>query len=437
MTAAKLQDKFKVLFITPLCISVAFSVLVSAAFLFLFVKNLTRYNTSYAMISEATDNVMVPIIKNAELALSKQFQEPINALLLAKRYFLDTCTSTNKKELNRDKITEFVSNYALSIVNIAKNYNSYNQKFINSSANIMDYGAWIIDNKINNINSLDNSTLNYLYVLAQMNTVFSSINPYSGNATVLGSSTFNLVYVTSPGYNMFYEHRFRTNSPTRYNTYVETTNQSWCKDKNGKIPSYYYFSCRPWFKEVLLMYKNYNLTIAIQPPYPYSTGEIGTTACIRFLDKLTTNNIKDNYIVICVDIFLNTINKFFDYYNNLIYGYFFVTRIKNVVPMYYPRIMGSGTINSLSQYEFGLNLTYYMEEYGYYSNNLLQAFQYSADIDPNTNTKGEFSMGGRLLNYSVFPVYLNLEDGFINKGKYLQFTKLFRDIKTYDEHRIH
>ena len=196
-------------------------------------------------------------------------------------------------------------------------------------------------------------------------------------------------------------------------TFANFSNPSWCRDSDLNIPQYYYFKCRPWYMEVNNLHSLFNITVVTTVPYRNVLGSIDVTTCVRMLDPVMTDGSSDNYLMACVDQDVTDLMHTFDDFNNLLSGYFFIMRINNTVPVYYPNWINSPYTSDLTRYEFDLNITFYLNELDNFKD-VSSNFILNMNATPpgvNFTTTGTYMKNAKNITYKLYPVVMGVDTG--------------------------
>ncbi len=218
-------------------------------------------------------------------------------------------------------------------------------------------------------------------------------------------------------------------------------NPVWCTDEGGIIKNYYYFKCRGWYKQYQDFYeesKNKNKSYIIFPPYINinknegiynSNNDLIYTICKRFIEPIEKmfSNV-ESYTLLCVDVVPNDLFDVLDLMNVEFRGHFLITDVGFTKPFYYPKIMQYTKNSPLCDFEFNWGDDYFLEEKINFISNVTQIMNndYIDNIyellNENSDLKNQFFevnvrinnsyfyKKGKLLNYSIYPIYISDKD---------------------------
>jgi len=443
--------KFRQSFTYPICLGILINIIVTIYFLMSFSSNLNKTVEISDIIYNAENDRNIPIIENVGNILYKKFQPSIYILNCFKKYikqitnedFLDlkdnsfaSKTPEEKRALKNDMI-KFAKNYSLNIFEVYKNYEQYKNKTIND---YLDYSYWYLNENITSLDSLnetENSNfplLRKIYLLSNLNMLFKSHyelykdTNFTGITRIYGGFSKAGIYFSYP---IFTE---KDLNETSLGNFINYKNPPDCRDEFLKIPSYFSFKCRPWYKESVSLYNNKNFSISITYPYLFMTKDasIGISTCIIMNDQDIFGHsnqhneklLNEEFLIICVDLPLSDIISVFDYLNNMINGYFFVLRINSDKPIYYPQLNSRVNLNHLVRYEFDNYMEYFIDDLINFkiegNKNMFKEFKVSdtKEMDQYPNNTFNISKNGIDYNYTIFPISLNFGDKKIIPSKF-------------------
>jgi hypothetical protein len=428
--------KFRKVFTYPICLGILVNIIITIFFLLNFSSNLknTKDLTKIIHLTEREKNK--PIIENVGNILYKKFQPSIYTLNSLKKYirqitnesFLDLKDKSLQAKTMQEKsdmkahMINFVKKYSLNILDY---YNNYELNYNRIKDNILDYSLWFLNEEITSADSLseiaDFGKLRKLYLLSNLNLVLKSHfqlytdSNFTGISKIYGGFAKSEIYFTYPPSKT--PNKYETN----YGNFFNYTNPSDCRNETLKTPSYFYFKCRPWFRETVALSNINKFNITITYPYSFVSKNlnIGISSCIKIenADIFGDDYDKEEFLIICVDMPLSDITSVFDYLNNMINGYFFVLRINSDKPIYYPQLRSKQNLDSLVRYEFDSFTEYYIDDlirFKHETKNKLSQ-QFSLNETENQIDKSvEVERNGSAYNYTVYPISLNFGDKFIS-----------------------
>ena len=413
--------KFRRVFTLPICLGILINVAVTICLLFYFCNSLNNQTELLKIIKNSENEGNLPIIKNVGNILYKKFQPSIYSLISIKKYIIQIASKDflnlnfNKSESEQlSKMKKFINKYSK---NIHKFYLNYTNIYNEIKENILDYSVWFVDDKKDSLDQLTEDQIKRIYLVVNLNLLFRSqyelynYSNYTGFTKIYGGFAQSNLYFSYPPFNS------SNINDTNYEGFFNFVNPTDCRDNDLKIPNYFYFKCRPWFRETVALNKKNNFTITITYPYSFVSNKnlSGITACAKIDDAEIFGDLspnKNEYLIICIDMPLSDIRNIFDYMNNLIYGYFFVLRINSDIPIYYPQIKGE--ISSLVRNEFDNDTEYYTDELIEFKDNATAILNKQIDLNTLDSSEEEitkiFIKNGTNYSYKIFPITLNFEE---------------------------
>jgi hypothetical protein len=315
--------------------------------------------------------------------------------------------------LEKENIRKFLDKYS-NIIPDKNDFQKFNEKIKNNK--YLDQILWFVDTHKKDIEKLDEIQWKQLYLITNSIMLFkpsfelSKDDESSGFISIYGGFDSSGLYLKYPPSN-------KTDfNETNYEKYYNSQNPSDCRDENLDIPKYFYFKCRPWYKETMELSKKENVNIVISYPYPFfsSIKMVGITVCIKFDIYLFNekDEEKKDIFTLCIDMSLSNLISVFDYMNNMINGYFFVLRYDSEKPIYYPKIENFGDLKNLIKYEFDQQSSYYIDELYNYQMTHKKRFntKYPYEINPTekNDTVEIVKKNGKKMNYTIWPISLNI-----------------------------
>jgi len=367
----KLQNKFLKEFIIPLFCGILISILLTGIILVTYTGYLSTDPTLMEIIKEKELNISLPYLLTARNFIYRHYQESINSVNSIYDYYKFLKNNTT---LNFDKafMKKFIQNYSYENLYMKDNYiniiNTITQNK-NDLDNYLNFASWFIGPGQNNLDTLTDLQLKHLYISVNMipilraNFEITKKNPKTG---------IILSYIAFLKSNLFFRYPLSSGQELDYNPYNGTStwnNPDYCRNSTGQIPDYYYFRCRDWYGQVMMMKESLGFPITITIPYKFNIGgELGISVCINFLDmfEASPKDYEDD-IVICLDVSNNFITSQLNQFNQNIYGYYFISRIQSDFPIYYPNQDAYPSYLTITRYEFDLNTTFYLNELDEYA----------------------------------------------------------------------
>ena len=249
---------------------------------------------------------------------------------------------------------------------------------------------------------------NQLTVLVKMTQIFHSIYKVNEKNE---TTKFNYLYMASLSSKLIFFYPGRNQSFEYYNNFNDIPNG--CKNESMIKPNYYYFPCRPWFKQTNTFYNENTEPIVINDRYKFVDGIYGYTICTKFTENLLnrSKSIEGNYNFLCLDIQLNDIYILLDDFNqNYLSDYLFVIRVNSMVPFYYPAMMNSS--NNILSKEFNNQTIFSINELLNYKQilNNITAKSNVTKIDQNINFNGSYYKSDVIYNFNVYPLMFKMNN---------------------------
>ena len=240
---------------------------------------------------------------------------------------------------------------------------------------------------------------------------------FTGFTKIYGGFANSGIYFSYPPYNT------SDVNGTNYQTFFNYSNPSDCRDKELKIPSYFYFQCRPWYRETVALSSKEKFNVTITYPYSFITknSNVGISSCIKIENSDIFGEIDskdEDFLIICVDMPLSDIISVFDYLNNMINGYFFVLRINSDKPIYYPQLQSKITLESLVRYEFDKDTDYFIDDLISFKQETKQKLFSQVEYTKTESVENNsviVNRNGSKYNYTVYPISLNFGDKKLSK----------------------
>ena len=212
--------------------------------------------------------------------------------------------------------------------------------------------------------------LKYLFLFSKIIPVFKAFfNNFKGK----DSFSIETFYIMNRKTELLaiYPIRGRANFKQMYEFKEISQNSKNCKNKERKVPDYFYIFCREAFLNIEDIYsKNRNRRMFIT--YPFETvdknrEENPLCLAICYIFNFTNNNdiiendifkkTLNDEIVVCADVVINSYIELLDTYQNQLHGYFYILLTQKKYPMYYPGMLEDQYLNDITRYEF--NFSYY------------------------------------------------------------------------------
>ena len=139
-----------------------------------------------------------------------------------------------------------------------------------------------------------------------------------------------------------------------------------CRNKDRKVPNYFYIFCRESFSNIESVYKqNPNRRMFITYPFKSVNKKVEEdkyAISLCYIFNFTNNDdiVKDDTykktlndeIIICADIIIDSYMKLFNNFQTQIYGYFYILITHKKYPLYYPEMLEDPYFNDITRLEF-------------------------------------------------------------------------------------
>jgi hypothetical protein len=413
MKKARLTQKFTRIFLCPLLLGILLSITITVFLCVKYTIGLSQSQGIISFIREADQMRTNPILFNVGDIVYKKFQGSFSALLGLKTLYNQFINSNYLNMTNEASMIEFINKYSFNLLNTKTNLNAtLTQITNNNNETYLDYSGWYFDNTVNNINDLANLNetqraviIKQLYVMTNMNLFLKSNYEINRDDPTLGYLNFYSGFANTGLFNYYPI----SQDPSFYEPFKSYVNQPSCRrgDNLDILPDYYYFPCRAWYNETLMLGdKGYNMSVTTPYFSPDKTSVL-ISSCMKMDDLFIFN--KDNFIITCVDLDVTDIVSTFDFYNKILNGYFFLIRVFSKYPIYYPSFMKKKYLADLEGLVFDLDTEFYLNE-------LLNFESLTYEIDKlslnNTETviTGIYLKDGVNNSFTVYPIRLNIDD---------------------------
>lgn len=416
--------KFRRSFTYPMCFAITINLVVTIFILQSISNKLSNNKDLTTIINELEKDRNEPIIENVGNIIYKKFQPAIFSLISFKKYinhissedFLNIEMSHDVYEQEKEHIKKFLKKYSHVIPKKEVfETKEYKEQFTEKH---LDRIHWFLNKDKRELDELTEVQIKQLYLITNCILLFKSNFELSKNDTSAGFLNIYGGFDESDLYLKYPPEDKEEFDKTNYKKYVNVTNPSDCRNDQLKIPDYFFFRCRPWYKEATFIDQKQNSPIVITYPYPFFTEikMVGITVCIKIdinVKDKKNETFKDT-LTLCIDMSLSNIISVFDYMNNMINGYFFVLRYDSEKPIYYPKIEEFHELKNLIKYEFDKKSSYYIDElYEYQTEKkkmLNKKYAYKDERKKRANEIIEVSKNGKKMKYTIWPISLNVAE---------------------------
>ena len=419
----KLEDLFFKSFFYPFLIGVFLSTLVVTIFLGLFTNN--NYD------KKTRENII-----NLERKFSKSTINSANVLMSASLLKLQASLNEqilsyqkiSKKLLNSNESHEIKTDYMKCALDVDEEYCEENYEESKTLA------VWLLDD-ITNVEDLDDddSKSNVKQQLIAYSNIIPNIN--------------SIYEASTPDVLCYYFYFVKTELYTSYPISSDCDNEliyflkkdleeedfedeeefSTCLDEEGEYYNIYKIKCESFFIDMQKSktgafdnnyISNRNKTIFITNFYNYVDDDTRRelTMCIEFDDPISQDK---GYA--CVDVYNEDMVNTFENLNANIKGYYFISNVGFSNVFYYPQgpISPRTSIENIFKWEINYKLDekiqFYKKLRKIFSSNYLD---YIGDtlfdeiyVNGNNSSEQYFSLNGKVLNYSIYPVILENLNG--------------------------
>lgn len=348
--------------------------------------------------NKSTQNEIAPFLFEIDQVIQGVFQPLLNSLIKIDQFSKFFQTTIENGKNNIIKVKSFIDDWSYNIISsqieiIAKEKNN----------KTLEYGIWSTDPN-QNINQIDENLTLELYLATLLNPLFKSIY----QAINLKQTIIERMYVIFPETDLFYQYPL-------YNdvSFSEESFKGWCINKEQTFPSYYYFKCQEWYLDAINMFNMTKKNIFVSYPHPLKSDKLGLTTCLKSEDFLSSNK---NFKMFCFDARMDDFQIKMDKLSNEIQGFFFLTRIKTNILLFYSNLVYT-IFNERANNEFGYNETFFLDEINKYNNQTTKMIkQYDIKDLPYSiadypELRGSFIKNNVTWGYSVYPTFFRDETG--------------------------
>lgn len=434
MAKKKLENKLLTSFIFVLFLGIFISLTMSCIIIFLFRERATNYSDISKILKEHENQKKKPIVSSIQDILFIKFQLIMNTLTNIRDEYV---SSANNLNYDIETMKNYIKKYSYNGALLGDVQNKKRKEAIihalKDDIDIKIKSVWAINPNITSIDDLDNvkdfDTIRAIYQSINLNIILKSNYELFDNS----ADFVDLFFVANEKYKTFVEFPFyhgdvKTIEDTEkdtfkhgyYEYFKKRLNNRWCLDENNNIPSYYYFFCRDWFRTCYSFWeKNPNTDLAISTPYIFvQDKKLGVSSCIKLKDPKDPNYeqnkeqpLIDN-VLICADQILTSEIEAFDYYNSKLRGKFFINRVLNNIPIYYPKVDKQINLIPIIRLDFSDIREFYFNEFYKFeliSSNFTSANNVLANQRNYLSYNQTFFRNGTKFSIEIYPVGLNLD----------------------------
>ena len=451
----KLINLLKRDFILPIVITLFISIILSIISTILFLNVFFREDLQ-KKIRLIENKKVGHIMETIQELLYFKFQKIMNSLSMMKMTLakLNNEISGTSDYLNylfeKKKLT--ISEY---LINAKYLYENYSDIINDKNKDLSNIAVWFIndtftENNIKNIknyrnikNELTKNRLKLLALSIHLIPIWKTIVQMFNDKK---SYEVDLIYLANRKTEVFISYPVLKNNEYFYSLFGNKKNEQFCLNNEMDTPNYFYFFCSDIYLQIQNAIKIDNeITNFISYPYIFSSykeKKIGITFCIIYkfrnlnfiLEKEVSHN-DDNNIYICIDFLLSNYFNIFDNFNKHLNGYFYITRVNSLIPLYYPgfNLFNNDYFYDIVRLEFNFNSKYTVQEVTYFNNSIVPILIKKYNLDniyiPNDNSRVEnfqnnmyfyslnfstlpnhlmsinYTKGGNYFNYKIFPIF--------------------------------
>ena len=379
----RLADKFTLFFNVPFFIGTLFAILATCVFVNIYYKRIAQNDNVLNIFVNSFQEKSFPLLLNSIVLLNSYFQKYINNLSKIEAIYNNTQSC--------DKFREYFINAFNDINEVKCSSDMLNDIFCNKFKWLTYYNETSIDEIHKPRNTTINDQMKNVYhLLPLLKTIYLLSKP---------SEIFLIMF---PKTDLFIEYPFNTKSLMDVNQY---SHNSYCKTNRGDFPNHYYFRCRPFYHSIEQSKLN-GFNFAISDVYNFTNGNEGISSCIRF----TTNDSDE--VIICQDFLLDELTINLEQINNLLNGYFFITKVNSSIPIYYPNSQDNlGKVHTIISHEFSIKTQYFSEELSNYIVKAVNLSKYEKNVTSLTSFQTfPVVKNGKKYQYIIVPCTINFDN---------------------------
>ena len=363
----KLLSFFKLTYLLPSSIYVVISIIIAFLCLITFLKDYINDKHIDEVSNLNCKNDWVLISSIHEL-LYHRIQNVFDYLISSKLY-LDKFHSemlNSAEPFPNINLEEYFKKY---LINLKTYYTGENpSENLDQMAYNNNDGEPI--NKINfdEISSKESMQIKYIYLYSRLIPLFKSFYKNFENKQGFSIDSFYIMNRKTETFGLYPIKKY-DNYEQIFNFYNEIKNPNNCRNKNRKIPNYFYSFCREAFKNIENTYKhNHNRTMFITYPYNSlfqneSQKDNVISICHIFNFTMADKEDFDDYyllfvndeIVICADIIINNYYTLLMNFEDQLEGFFYITKTNSRFPLFFPRMNDDPYPNDITRFVFNFS----------------------------------------------------------------------------------
>ena len=386
----RLADKFTLFFNVPFFIGTLFAISATCVFVNIYYKRIAQNDNVLNIFVNSFQEKSFPLLLNSIVLLNSYFQKYINNLSKIKAIYNNTHNNNTQSNCN-------FKTYFINAFNDINNISSQcsGEMLKDTYCNKFKWLTYDNETSINDTNEerknqLHNQMKAVYHLLPLLKTIYLLSKP---------SEIFSIMF---PNTDLFIEYPINTKSFMNVNQY---SHNSYCKTNRGNFPNHFYFRCRPFYHSIEQAKLN-GLNFSISDTYNFTDGNEGISSCIRF-----TKDDSDE-VIICQDFLLDELSINLEQINNLLNGYFFITKVNSSIPIYYPNSEDNlGKVHTIISHEFNIKTQYFSQELSEYITKAVDLSKYEKDVTSLTSFPTfPVVKNGKKYQYITVPCTINFDN---------------------------
>ena len=249
----KLNDILKRNFILPLVVSFLISICIAVALSNVFVKSYFNQNLQQKL-REAEKRKIAPLMDTVEELIYRKIQAVFTDLTIIKKYFAETQLGNTSP--NCDKLQQYLLNTFTFQSNYSKEIEEINKR---TDIHYYDKANWFISPTIIDCESIKDDTTDTTDTTDTISTLrkkllsaFYSITPIIRVLYELHKEKeehkIETFFIANRKTELLFSYPMHPDRESFYHQFADYPEQKeFCRNKNNKIPYYFYFPCRDWF----------------------------------------------------------------------------------------------------------------------------------------------------------------------------------------------